>query len=109
MGDDKDKKLQNSGTQIILGIIVILAIFNYLYYGTELYGTLLTLAGFIGVLLLIKGVWDYFIHGILTTFWTGSGVCIALILLFDGLQIVLNAFSTIIGLFNYVLVLLSAV
>lgn len=102
MGDD-DNGMETLGYQLTLGIFLVLAIFNYLYKGSSVYAHLLVFSAVVGVLLLMKGLWDLFFKGELHAFWTGTAICLIIILFFDGLPVVLGAGGLILGSIKYAL------
>ncbi len=103
MGDDKKDKKVSAGVQLALGIFIVFSILNHLYSGAAFYVTLLTLAAFLSVFLVLKGIWDYFVHGDLDHFWSGSAIALILVLFFNGLSLVLGAFGVVMGFFNILL------
>lgn len=106
MGDDNG--METLGYQVTLGIFLVLAIFNYLYKGSSVYAYLLVFSAIVGVLMLIKGFWDLFLKNELHALWTGTAICLIIILFFDGLSVVLGAGGLILGSVEYVLGILLA-
>ncbi len=106
MGDDDG--IETLGYQITLGIFLVLLIFQYLYQGSAVYAYLLVFSAVVGVLFLIKGVWDLFLKEELHALWTGAAICLIIILFFDGLPVVLGAGGLILGSVKYLVGLVAA-
>lgn len=100
MGDDKEEEKATIGLQFAIGVFIVFSIFSYLYPGSAFYGTLVVLVSFAAVFMIVKGIWDYFLHGSLTNFWSGSAVSLVLVLFFDGLPVILSAFRALIVVIN---------
>ena len=81
-----------------LGIVIIFAIFNYLYAGATFLATLIAIVAIVGVILLLKGLVQYLVGKNKENIWAGTIFIIILVIMFGALPTVLKAFGFILAL-----------
>jgi len=76
-----------------IALVIIFMAFNYLYPGAAFFTTLITITAVVGVLMFLKGVFQYLAYKNKENLWAGAILVVMVIILFGGLNTVLDAFK----------------
>lgn len=79
--------------EFAIALVIIFGAFNYLYPGAAFFTTLVTITALLGVLLFLKGVVQYLIGKNKENIWAGAILIMLVVILYGGLQTVINAFG----------------
>jgi len=81
-----------------LAIVIIFAIFNYLYAGATFLATLIAIVAIVAVILLLKGLVQYLVGKNKENIWAGTIFIMILVIMFGALPTVLKALGFILAL-----------
>lgn len=83
--------------ELLIGIIIVLIAFNYLYSGTAFYSSLIIFIALVGVIFFIRGVIEWFFGRGTHSMLVGAAICFTLMVLFNGFSVVLNVFNILVA------------
>lgn len=86
---------ETKAVEFAVGIFIVLSIFNYLYPGASFLGFLFTAFALFAAYYVIRGSIEWALGKGTTHIWFGAGIIMILVLFFNGLGLVINAFNLI--------------
>jgi len=92
-----DKMDEETFVEFGIGMVIIFSIFNYLYPAAHFFLFLITAIAVIGVFLFLKGLLQYVASGHKDNIWAGMVFIMIIVILFGGLNIVLDAFRFVLS------------
>ena len=89
---------ESTAIEFGLALVMVLAIFNYLYPGAGFLASLTLLIAFAAVVLLVKGMAEYFVIGKTNNVWAGIIFIMILAVLFNKTAMIIQMLGIVLSL-----------